>query len=227
VSTRKPLTAGLLQDRENGRHFISDSILYLHKLRKQFMKLNIFQSQSGGKMMKRYGLILTMSLFLLLSVVYPSFAAKDGNIPMKIGVVDLQKVMQTAKAAKDAQAAFDKELQAARETLSTKAKEVQVMEEELKKRSPKLSTKKRKEKEEQLAKASKDLKRLESDMGEEFRRKVGEINQRIIGEIREVVNEIRQEEQCTLILEKNTLISYDQAIDVTDKVIQRYDAKKK
>jgi len=178
-------------------------------------------------MMKRYGLILTMSLFLLLSVVYPSFAAKDGNIPMKIGVVDLQKVMQTAKAAKDAQAAFDKELQAARETLSTKAKEVQVMEEELKKRSPKLSTKKRKEKEEQLAKASKDLKRLESDMGEEFRRKVGEINQRIIGEIREVVNEIRQEEQCTLILEKNTLISYDQAIDVTDKVIQRYDAKKK
>jgi len=26
---------------------------------------------------------------------------------------------------------------------------------------------------------------------------------------------------------KNTLISYDQAIDVTDKVIQRYDAKKK
>ncbi len=178
--------------------------------------------------MKRCGLILTMSLFFLLSLVCPSFSAQDGNVSsLKIGVVDLQKVMQTAKAAKEAQIAFDKELQTARDTLSAKGKEVQTMEAELKKQSSKLSAKKRKEKEEQIAKAAGELKRLDSDMGEEFRRKVSDINQKLIGEIREVVNEIRQEEKCSLILEKSTLISYDQTLDVTDRVIQRYDAKKK
>ncbi|OPY90310.1 MAG: periplasmic chaperone [Syntrophus sp. PtaU1.Bin208] len=178
--------------------------------------------------MKRYGLILTMSLLFLLSLVCPSFAAQDGNAPsLKIAVVDLQKVMQTAKAAKDAQVAFDKELQAARDTLSAKGKEVQTLEEELKKQSAKLSAKKRKEKEEQIAKATRGLKRLDSDMGEEFRRKVSEINQKLIGEIREAVNEIRQEEKCSLVLEKSNLISYDQTLDITDRVIQRYDAKKK
>jgi outer membrane protein len=177
--------------------------------------------------MKRYGLILTMSLFFLLSVVCPSFAAQDRDTPLKIGVVDFQKVMRTAKAAKEAQDKFDKELQTARETLSAKGKEVQVMEEELKKLSTQRSSKKRREKEEQIAKATRDLKRMDSDMGEEFRRKVAEINQKLLGEIREVVNEVRKEKQCTLILEKNSLVSYDEAIDVTDRVIQLYDAKKK
>jgi len=177
--------------------------------------------------MKHFGLILSLFLICLFSGSCLSLAADGSNVPLKIGVVDYQKIMRTAKATKSAQEVFEKELQTAKDTLAAKEKEVQAMEEDLKKQSPKLPVKKRKEKEEEIAKAASDLKRLDSEKGEEFRQKAAEINQKILGEIQEVVDQIRQQEQYTLILEKNTLVSYDQAIDITDKAIQFYDTKKK
>jgi len=171
--------------------------------------------------MKRLRLYLAVTFFFLTLVACPAGAVKGETL--KIGVVDVQEVMQTAKAAKAAQATLEKEFLSAKKTLDAKAEEIKAMEEKLKNSSPQLSPKERQEKQDKLSAATRDYKRLDSDLGEEFQRKVAQSNQSLLGEIREVINKLRKQGHYTFIFGKDTLLSYDDAVDVTEQIIRMYD----
>ncbi|HRS96808.1 MAG TPA: OmpH family outer membrane protein [Smithella sp.] len=171
--------------------------------------------------MKHLRLCLIMTIFFLLFIACPAVAAKGEGL--KIGVVDIQKVMQTAKAAKTAQTTLEKEFLSAKKTLDAKGEEIKALEEELKESSPQLSPKERQEKQDKLSAATRDYKRLDSDLGEEFQRKVAQSNQSLLGEIREVINTLRKQDHYTLIFGKDTLLSHDGTVDVTEQIIRMYD----
>ena len=152
-------------------------------------------------------------------------AKKDAGI--KLGVIDTAKIMRESKAARNVQAIFLKDLEAKRGILAAKEKEIRQMEEELKKPEKKLSDETRREKTDKLAKEIKELKRLGSDQEEELKKKDAELAQKLIGELREVVNAFSKKENYTLILEKSAVVASDDAIDITDKIIQIYDGQKR
>jgi len=162
-----------------------------------------------------------MTIFFLMFIACPAVAAKEEGL--KIGVVDIQKVMQTAKAAKTAQTTLEKEFLSAKKTLDAKGEEIKALEEELKESSPQLSPKERQEKQDKLSIITRNYKRLDSDLGEEFQRKVAQSNQSLLGEIREVINTLRKQDHYTLIFGKDTLLSHDDAVDVTEQIIRMYD----
>ena len=78
-----------------------------------------------------------------------------------------------------------------------------------------------------IASEVKELKYLRSDLEEELKKKDAELTQKLIGELREIVRAFSKKENYTLIMERSAVVAADDAIDITDKIIQIYDAQKK
>jgi outer membrane protein len=164
-------------------------------------------------------------IFLLLAM--PAAAAGAKEAPLKIGIIDVQKIMRESKAARNAQDVFRKDLEAKRTVLMAKEKEARAIENALKGNDPKLTPAVRKEKGEKLAQEVKELKRLGADLEEDLKKKDAELTQKLIGEILQVVKALQKSENMSLILEKRAVVVADEAIDITDKVIKLYDGQKK
>lgn len=167
-----------------------------------------------------------------LVIALPAFAAAPKEAVrkeaiVKLGVIDTTKIMRESKAAKNAQVTFQKDLEAKRGILAAREKEVRLLDEELKNPGAKLSIEERNSKSDKIAKDIKELNRLKSDLEEELKKKDAELTRKLIGEVRDIVDAFSRKEKYTLILEKSTVVTSDNAIDITDIIIQIYDGQKK
>ena len=169
-------------------------------------------------------LIVTGIVMGFLLAAMPVMAA---TAPVKLGVIDTQKILRESKAAKAAQSVFMKDLEAKRAVYQAKEKEIKTLDEELKNQNIKLSAEIRQEKTEKLAQEVKELKRLGADMEEELKKKEVELTRRLLSEIVQIVKTFSKKEHYTVILEKGSVVVADDAIDVTDRIIKLYDAGKK
>ena len=168
-------------------------------------------------------LLVTGLLFMVAGFMYVGpLCAAD----LKIGVIDTQKIMRESNAAKNARAVFLKDVEAKRSVFNAKQKEIQDLQEELKNKGKDMAASVKKEKTEKLSHEIKELDRLKSDMEEELKKKDTELTQKLLKEILDIVIEYRKKEKYTIIHEKQTLVSYDEAIDITDKIIKLYDVVK-
>mgnify|MGYP001317758665 FL=1 len=176
--------------------------------------------------MKR--LLFWTAMLAVYLAAFPAWAAAAPKEPvLKIGVIDTGRIMRESKAAKSAQVLFQKELEAKRAILSAKDKEIRLLDAELKSPDAKLTADARKAKSDKLAQEVKEFKRMQSDLDEELKKKDAELTRKLIDEIRQVIRTLVKDEGFTLILEKNSLIHADDAINITDKVIKLYDSQKK
>ena len=159
------------------------------------------------------------ALLLSLPACTPAWAAG----PVKIGIIDLPRIMRDAKAAKDARGVLAKDLENRRAQLMAKDKEIKALDDELKNPRLKLSDGARKEKAEKLAREVKDFRRLDADFGEELKKKEYELTQKIIVDIRGIVQSMIKNEKYTLILEKGGVFGSDESVDVTERILRLYD----
>ena len=159
----------------------------------------------------------------------------------KVGVVDLQAVLdgsvrgQAAKERlKELGDQLQREIQAKREFKERKEEELQNLRSEIQRQGLVLSEQARMAKEEEFRKSIRELQRFISDTNnfiddatQQFREKEVRETQLLLGDIRDVVREIGDRDQYTVILEGNdsaALVLYiDAAVDLTDEVIQRFD----
>ena len=172
--------------------------------------------------MKRF-FILALILLGIMPML-PSTVVRAADV--KIGVVDIQRIMKESRAAKNARAVLLKDVEQKRKMFNDKQNEVQAMEEELKTKGKDMTPQARKEKTDNLADEIKELKRLKSDMEEELKKKERELTQRLLMEIRTIVVEYLKKEKYTIILEKRSVVASDEAVDITDKILKLYDVVK-
>jgi outer membrane protein len=169
------------------------------------------------------GLWLMVAMLLVLVLVMPVLASSSD---VKIGVIDMKKILRESKAAKKAQGVFQKDFDAKRAVVAAKEKEIREMEEEFKKTEAKMTPEARQKAAIQLSKDARELKITTGDMQEELKRMDRDMTQKIVGDVMKVVNAYTKKEDYTLILERSTVLDLDQAVDITDKIIKLYDAKK-
>ena len=174
-------------------------------------------------------------------VVCLSLAGQVQAQQLKVGVVDLQTVLDTSvrgKAAKDRLKGLSFQLQ---EEIKTKRglkeqreQDLQKLRSEIRSQGLVLSEQARIAKAEAFRKKVREWKRFINDTNrfiedatQEFREKEARETQRLIVEIRDVVREIGKQGGYSLILESNESTSivlyYSQAINLTQKIVQRYD----
>ena len=185
--------------------------------------------------LKRPGLLM---LAFVVSLGVAGMVQAQG---VKVGVVDLQAVLDGSlrgKAAKERLKELgdqlQREIQAKREFKERKEEELQNLRSEIQRQGLVLSEQARMGKEEEFRKSIRELKRFIDDTNnfiddatQEFREKEVRETQLLLVAIRDVVREVGTRGQYTLILEGNdsaALVLYiDATVDLTEEVIQLFD----
>jgi outer membrane protein len=167
---------------------------------------------------------LVPALFLCITAclfVAPGYAAD-----MKIGIIDTNKIINDSKAGKSASVAFNKERDTRQAALSAKQKEAQTIQDELTTKSKDMASAAYNEKSAALTKASKEFTRMKSEIEDDLKAKQTSLTSRLLSEISAIVSDYCKKEKFTIIFEKSYIAAYDGGIEITDKIIQLYDASK-
>jgi outer membrane protein len=178
----------------------------------------------GGKREMRKKLAI-MGVILMAIAISCSDCTQAADV--KIGIIDTQEVLKESKAAKKARTLLMDELNEKRSVFGRKQDEVRLLEEEIKIKGDGMTESQRREKNDQLNREVKNLQRLKTDLEEELNKKNVDLTQKILQEVSDVVKEFMKKEKYTLILEKKNVVISDEAIDITEKILRLYDAKKK
>lgn len=174
-----------------------------------------------GKIMKKS---LLSALYICAAFCLSVGTASAADI--KVGIIDTTRIVTESKAGKSAQVVFNQELETKNAAYAAKGNELQTIQEELATKSSEMTLDEYNEKSAKYSKVKKELERMKNDMEEDLSAKNEELNLKLFTEIAAIVSDYCKKENFTIILEKNYVAAYDGAIDVTDKIIELYDATK-
>lgn len=166
-------------------------------------------------------------LSFFLSFCFVLFFVNFANAEIKIGVVDLYRVLNESEEGKKAINELQNMADSRQKTLEDKQKKIQTLKEEYDKKKAVLSEDARKTKEEEIERLVRDLQRTQADYQVEFQKKYNEINQSMLKEIIQIINEYAKKEGYKLILPKAdmSIIYSTPEIEITDKIIALFNQK--
>ena len=169
----------------------------------------------------RLKLVIGMTIAALLFLVsMPCFAADVA----KLGVVNIQKILRPSAAGKNAKAELSKHAREREATLNEKKTEIQKLQETLERESLVMSKDKRDEKEREIRIKVNDIKVLKNKFEKDLKVLENRVVQQIQKEFESLAQDIGREEGYLLIVTNQTVIYAPNSIDITDELIQKYDA---
>jgi outer membrane protein len=145
----------------------------------------------------------------------------------KIGVVDFQKVLATSNAGKAAKEQITKEGKKMEDDLKGRVDEIEELRKKFEKESPVMSKEARDEKQRDIRIKAGDIQSLQKKYADEFKTFEGKLIKQIQKEVFEIVENIGKKDGYTMIIEKGAVLYVPESADITDKLIQEYNAKSK
>ena len=136
----------------------------------------------------------------------------------KIGFVNTERVFREAAPAKRAQQKLEREFAARNTELAKLEKQGRDLQGELERDNVTMSDAVRREKERQLADASRNFQRLQRELREDLNQRRNEALAGVQESATRVINQIAEQERFDLILQEAVFASGK--IDITDKVIK-------
>jgi len=169
-----------------------------------------------------------LSLLCFLLVVCLTCSTITYAREIKIGYVDVQKVLNESRLGRAEKKALEDEGRKVTSIIQRKQGELKALKESLEKQAVMLSEAARREKEREYQRELKEFERLVKDSRDELRQKERERTGKVLKSIQQMVSKVGQEEKFTVILEKTeSFILYaPKEIDLTDKIIKALDAQK-
>lgn len=160
-------------------------------------------------------------IVLSLGLAQVSFAA------IKVGVVDIEKAMQNVKKGKEAKSRLEKKIKDKKAKFEKQKKDFETAQEEFKKKSLVLSDKAKNEQMVALQKQFAELQEANQSAQIELQQEEVKETQPIIKGLTEMMPELGKESSVDLVLEaKAGLLYAADRIDLTDKLIEKFDKKK-
>ena len=136
----------------------------------------------------------------------------------KIGFVNTERVFREAAPAKRAQQKLEREFAARNTELAKLEKQGRDLQGELERDNVTMSDAVRREKERQLADASRNFQRLQRELREDLNQRRNEALAGVQESATRVINQIAEQEKFDLIIQEAVFAS--SRIDITDKVIK-------
>ncbi|KGP62255.1 membrane protein [Legionella norrlandica] len=163
--------------------------------------------------MKRVGAVLVaLVLSLFGTSVFADWA--------KIGVVDLQKIMQTSNQMKEIQQKLEKEFKPRRDKLVAKEASLKSDMEKFKRDSAIMSATQKKELEKKIVAAQQQFERDGQQYQQELSTAHNEAMETLYTKVRNAITKIAKDEKYDIIVQKDAAPFSTEALDVTDKVIK-------
>jgi outer membrane protein len=146
---------------------------------------------------------------------------------VKIGVVDMQKALQTVESGKKAKTQLEKEINAKKKELQTEEAAIKKMHDEYKKQTLALSDEARARKQGEIQERVMQLQKMMADSQQELQAKETELTRPIVEKLRGIIADIAKQKGFTVVLEKNenTVLFSQEKDDFTNEVISVFNKK--
>ncbi|MGH7818035.1 MAG: OmpH family outer membrane protein [Candidatus Binatia bacterium] len=164
-------------------------------------------------------------LVIILLALSASFATAQERV--KIGFVDIQRVIAESQAGKRAKDRFQAQIKKAEADVQRERQDLERLKADLDKKGPLLKEEERRNMEADFQKRSVNLQRTMGDYQQDLRQKEGEMMSDILKELESVVSDLGKAEKFSIILERSQILYSDQGTDITNKVIEGYNSRAK
>jgi outer membrane protein len=146
---------------------------------------------------------------------------------IRIGYVDMRKVMTESKVGKRAKDEIEKTIKQRQEGLSRDEQQLKKLQEVYEKDKLLLSDAQKQTRQKEFDEKLKAYQQSTAEAQREIEQKEQEYTRKALPEVRGIIRDLAKEEKLTLVFEKRdmpVLYAID-GPDLTDKVLQRFDAK--
>ncbi|MFQ5560860.1 MAG: OmpH family outer membrane protein [Nitrospinota bacterium] len=173
-------------------------------------------------------ILKTASVFVFGSFLF-IFSLQIGYAaPPPLAIVDLQAALNTSEPGKKAMAELKSRMDNEYANIKKKEQDLKAIEDLINRQGLLMKESEKRQKEEEYLGKRKSLERAKEDLRENLTRIERQITQKIIKELVTVTRKVGQEEGYSIIIEKGQGVIYSiDNVNITDKVIQRYNDTKK
>ncbi len=168
-----------------------------------------------------------MKYWLVVGMLVVSCSVALAQERIKIGFIDIQRIIAESQAGKKAKDRFQAQVKKAEADVQKERQDLERLKSDLDKKGPLLKEEERRNLEADFQKRSVSLQRTMGDYQQDLQRKNNEMMAEILKELEQVVTEIGKAEKFTLILERSQILYSDQATDITSRVIEVYNSRVK
>ncbi len=169
------------------------------------------------RVFKLFGTLSFLALFYCSGIAFAADVAK-------IGVVDLQKILETSSAGKLIQAELKMQKEKMESDLKEKGAEIENISKRLERESMVMSKDMREEKEREQRIKINDFKTLQKKYRSELQKLEVELMNQLQNDIKELVDAIGKKDGYLLIVNKFSVLYSPGSTDITDKLIKQLDA---
>jgi len=140
---------------------------------------------------------------------------------MKVGVINVQKVLLTCEAGKAAKEKVDAKMKELQSTFKKEEEALKALQDEIKKKSSAWSEEKKAEKVREYQKNGRELQVKTDDAKFEMKQLQDKEVEPILKTLEKVVEKFGKEKGYTAILESRNGLYFDDSIDVTDTIVKK------
>ncbi len=168
--------------------------------------------------MRTFKMAFVATIFSFCFLVVSSYGADVA----KIGVVDFMRILEASSAGKSARAEIDKQRKKMEADLKKNQAEIEELKERIEREALVMSKEKRVEKEREFRTKVNDFMLLDKKFKQERQVLDRKLTINIQKEVVKLAKEMGKTEGYLLIIEKSVVLYAPNTIDITDKVIQKY-----
>ena len=156
-------------------------------------------------------------------------AGAQAPAPVRLGYVDVQRVLARSAAGVTARDQLEREKATMQKQVDGHRVDAEKLRDELEKKGQLLSPDARREKQENLERKVRDVRRLVDDLQKELQKKEQEILARVLNDISGVVQKLGKDKGYTLIVERRgaSVLYGAPESDVTEEVVRAFDDETK
>jgi len=170
--------------------------------------------------------LLSLVMASLVLSASPVMAAAED---FRIGVVDMQKALQTIEAGKSAKAQLEKEFNERKKTLQSEEASIRKLTEEFKKQSMVLSDEAKAKKQQELQERIMKYQEMTARSQQEIQGKEQQLTEPLIRKLKDLIGEIAKKKNYNVVLEKNenTVLYFEDKDEITGEVIKMFNDRNK
>jgi outer membrane protein len=199
----------------------------------------------GVKRLSRMRIILYASVVWMAhhAILGHAWAGQASPSALKVGIVDLDRALKESASGKQAMSQLNqfrdkvvKEINEKKRQKDAKEGTLRTLQTELTSQSMVLSDAAKRDKEESYRRQVRDLRKFIEDSNRfieeserDLREREAELTSRMLRDLLEIIRAVGREESFTIIFERNdrVLLFVADAIDLTDKIIKRFDTARR
>ena len=156
-------------------------------------------------------------------------AAAPAQAPVRVGFVDIQRVLARSSAGVAAREQLEKEKAAMQRQVDSQRGDIEKLRDELEKKGQLLSVDARREKQEQLERKVRDARRLVDDLQGTLQKKEEALLAKVLQDVSGLIQKVSKDRGYGLVLERqrSSILYATPESDLTDDVLRAYDDETK